>query len=195
MSSDSSQGFFLLPLAFAVGVYFFFKGFRVFRKYRYVADTPEATLRSVAMGFVKVRGKATGIKTVNSPVTHTPSFFYKVNVDLWYGDNSEGRWVRQTTDTGGGVFYLQDHTGKVLIQQQNAEFDLVQTGQQQVMVTPASASAAGSGEAARQTVPAQPSVSELELYARVALSRAPTNVLLSGGIQMSPAGLPGRVRA
>ena len=69
------------------------------------------------------------------------------------GDNSEGRWVRQTTETGGGVFYLQDHTGKVLIQPQNAEFDLFQTGQQQVMVTPASASAAGSGEAARQTVP------------------------------------------
>ena len=64
MSSDSSQAFFLLPLAFAIGVYFFFRGFRVFRTYRYVVDTPEATLRSVAMGFVKVRGKATGTKTV-----------------------------------------------------------------------------------------------------------------------------------
>ncbi len=190
MSSDSSQAFFLLPLAFAIGVYFFFRGFRVFRTYRYVADTPEATLRSVAMGFVKVRGKATGTKTVNSPVTHTPSFFYRVDVDLWYGDNSEGRWVRQTTDTGGGVFYLHDHTGKVLIQPQNAEFDLVQTGQQQIMVTSASASAAGSGEAARQAVPSQASVSELELYARAALSRAPTNVLLSGGIQMSPLDSP-----
>ncbi len=59
-------------IGFFVGVYLFFKGFREFRKYRVVADTPEIPIRSIPMGSVQIQGQAKGEERVTSPVNHTP---------------------------------------------------------------------------------------------------------------------------
>jgi hypothetical protein len=63
-------------LRFGAGLFWFFEGFRVYREYRALADTPEIPLRSVAMGLVEIHSQARGQQTVLSPVTKTPCFFY-----------------------------------------------------------------------------------------------------------------------
>lgn len=131
MSSDNDL--FGLVFAFGGGLYFFFKGFRVFRKYRVLADTPVVPIRSVAMGLVEVHGKSKGEEFFHSPVTNTPCFYYKVDIERWQKD-SEGRksWTHIRTDTDGVRFYLEDASGEVLVDLYDVEFDLKQNARREI---------------------------------------------------------------
>ena len=68
-NSDNLGG---VVVGVGAGIHFFFKGFRIFRKYRVLADTPETPIRSLAMGLVEIHGKAKGDELVDSPVSRTP---------------------------------------------------------------------------------------------------------------------------
>ena len=128
MSSDDSTKIDLwLTLGFGAGLYYFYQGFRAYREYRVLADTPEVPIHSVAMGLVEVHGKATGVPPVPSPVTRSPCYFYKVDIEHWVTDKNGGHWSHLVTDADGPRFYLADGTGKVLVDAHKAEFDLIQT--------------------------------------------------------------------
>ncbi len=116
-------------LGFGAGIYLFFKGFRQFRNYRLIADTPEIPIRSIPMGFVEIHGNAQGEKNVQSPVSHTPCFAYKVVIEKWES-RSQGQgsgWKHHRTDVDGVSFYLADAGGKVLVDPGGADLDLPQT--------------------------------------------------------------------
>lgn len=118
----------------ALGVYWFIKGFRIYREYRVLADTPESPIRSIPMGLVEVHGKAKPVtdQLVPSPVTQTPCLFYKVDIERWAKDDQDGgHWSYFTTDVGGSRFYLEDASGKVLVDANHAEYDLLRTGQRE----------------------------------------------------------------
>ena len=117
----------MLALGFGAGLCCFYQGFRTYREYRILMDTPEIPIRSMAMGLVEIHGKATGVPPVPSPVTRTPCFFYKVDIEHWVSDRNRGRWQHLATDADGPRFYLTDATGKVLVDAHNAEYDLIQT--------------------------------------------------------------------
>src|SRR5579872_7343396 len=129
MSSDASAKIDVwLTVGFGAGLYYFYKGFRTFREYRVLMDTPEVPIRSVAMGLVDIHGKATGTPPIPSPVTQTPCYFYKVDIERWVTDKNGGHWSHVTTDADGPKFYVADKTGKVLVDAHEAELDLIQTG-------------------------------------------------------------------
>ncbi len=117
-------------VGFWLGVWIFFKGFREFRKYRVVADTPTIPIRSVPMGLVQIRGQAKGGEPVQSPVSHTPSYWYQVVLEHWKTDSKgNGHWEHFRTDADGVKFYLQDATGHVKVDAHNAELDLPKIAQ------------------------------------------------------------------
>jgi hypothetical protein len=97
-----------------------------------LADTPEIPIRSMAMGLVEIHGKATGQQTVLSPVTKTPCLFYKVDIERWVSDKSGGHWSHAATHGDGVGFYLEDATGKVLVDAHGAEYDLIQTAKREI---------------------------------------------------------------
>lgn len=110
-----------------LGLYWFFKGLWVYRKCRVIEDTPETPIRSIAMGLVEVRGKAVGDTPINSPITRTPCFSYKVDIEKWQQTDDkrqDGVWRHYQTDWGGPPFNLEDLTGKVLVDAHGADFDL-----------------------------------------------------------------------
>jgi hypothetical protein len=114
-------------IGFLLGLYWFFKGFGIFRKYKVIEDTPLVPIRSIAMGRVQIHGRAVGEKTLLSPVSNQPCFLYKVNIDgAFSGQQGSGRWQPYLRDVGGVGFYLEDETGKVLINPQGCELDLEQ---------------------------------------------------------------------
>lgn len=121
-----------LVVGIGAGLYSFFKGFRVYREYRIVEDTPEIPIRSIPMGLVHIHGTATGDAPVPSPVTHTPCFFYKVEIERWESSGKSSGWVHYRTDIDGIEFYLQDTTGKVLVDARQAEFDLPQCARREI---------------------------------------------------------------
>lgn len=128
MSHDNSEGY--AVVGFFFGLYMFFKGFRQFRNYLLIADTPEIAIRSIPMGFAQVHGKAKGEKTIQSPVSHTPCFVYKVIIQKWMAhshDEDDGYWAPLCIDLDGVGFHLADETGKVLIDAQGAELDIPET--------------------------------------------------------------------
>ncbi|MBZ5542138.1 MAG: hypothetical protein LAO07_00480 [Acidobacteriia bacterium] len=125
MSSNDDKIFGYAALGFGLGLYWFIKGFRMYRKYRVLADTPEVPIRSVAMGLVEIHGKATGEEQIYSPVGNTPCYFYKVEIEKYMKDSKgRGRWTHAATDLNGLRFYLADASGKVLVDLHDAEFDL-----------------------------------------------------------------------
>lgn len=129
MSSDASVKIdFWLTLGFGAGLYYFVKGFRIFREYRVLLDTPEIPIRSCAMGLVDIHGKATGIPPFPSPVTQSPCYFYKVDIERWVRGKNGGHWSHAATDADGKRFYVADKSGKILVDAHNAEYDLIQTG-------------------------------------------------------------------
>ena len=113
-----------LGFGFCVGLYYFYRGLRVFREYRVLRDTPETPIRSIAMGLVEIHGKATGIPPIPSPVTKSPCYFYVVDIDHWVETKQGGDWEHVATDADGPRFYLDDDTGRVLVDAHHAEYDL-----------------------------------------------------------------------
>jgi len=132
VSGRTQDASFYLTLGACGGVYLFFKGFRIYRELRVVEDTPEIPIRSIPMGFVRVHGKATGEQSVTSPITGTPCFFYKVDIEKWEVKDRSGSWSHYRTDTDGVRFYLADATGKALVDAGSAELDLPKTGMREI---------------------------------------------------------------
>jgi hypothetical protein len=90
-------------------------------------DTPESPIRGIAMGLVDIHGKATGIPPIPSPITKSPCYFYVVDIEHWVETRNGGRWDLVATDADGPRFYLEDATGKVLVDAHHAEYNLLRT--------------------------------------------------------------------
>ncbi len=135
MPDDSGKLFIGCILGFGGGIYMFFEGFRVYREYRVLADTPEMPIRSIPMGLVEIHGKPRPVeegKLLTSPVTRTACVFYKVDIEKWeVDDKGKGSWSDVKSVANGYNFYLEDSTGKVLVDAHHAEYDLGQTGQRE----------------------------------------------------------------
>jgi hypothetical protein len=121
--ADAKVGIFTC-MAFGLGVAFFFTGFKTYRNMRELEDTPRVPIRGVPMGLVQVRGKACGNAPLESPVWKKPCHLYKVNIERWKRDGEGGSWEYFSTQLVGQRFYLDDGTGKVLVDPEGAECDL-----------------------------------------------------------------------
>ena len=125
MTHDDGRLLVASIIGFGGGIYTFLKGFREYRKYRLVADTPAIHIRSIPMGLVQIQGEARAEQTIPSPVTHTPCYLFKVVVEQWHTDSKGGgEWKHVATDVQSVKFDLQDATGNVLVDATNAELDL-----------------------------------------------------------------------
>jgi len=125
MAQDDGRLLMAAILGFGGGLYTFAKGFREYRKYRLVADTPSIHIRSIPMGLVQIWGEARGQETLLSPITHTPCYIFKVVVEQWHTESEGGgEWKHLATDIQSVKFDLQDASGNVLVDATNAELDL-----------------------------------------------------------------------
>ena len=170
MANDDGKLYFYCTLGFGAGIWIFFKGFREFRKYRVLADTPEIPIRSMPMGLVEIHGQAVKAADVlSSPVTRTACCLFKVDIEIWKRNEkgSGGHWVHHRTDIQGMPFYLQDASGKVLVEPKDGELDLTQNARCE----------AGSG---RSGLTAGASDNELLRYVSQANAHSVTNIVARG---------------
>ena len=190
MSSHTTNLEVAVVVGFGAGLVWFFKGFRDYREFRVLEDTPEMPIRSIPMGLVHVHGKAAGEQRVTSPVTGTPCFFYKVDIERWVTDKSGGHWSHAATDAEGVGFYLEDATGKVLVDAHGAEYDLILTTKRETG-SGAGASLGGLFGGTRDSSLATGSgLSDADLlnYAESVVSTAHTTFSLDGGSLLSGLG-------
>ncbi len=190
MSSHGTDLEVAVVVGFGAGLFWFFKGFRVYREYRVLADTPEIPIRSMAMGLVEVHGKAKGQQTVLSPVTKTPCLFYKVDIERWVRDKNGGHWSHAATEAEGVRFYLEDATGKVLVDAHGAEYDLIRTAKRETGQGAGASLGRLFGGSRDSSLATGSWVSDSDLlgYAESVVSTAHTTFSLDGGSLLSGLG-------
>ena len=95
------------------------------------------------MGFVRIHGKAKSDQLITSPVTHTLCCYYAVEIVKWEISTDsqttsmgrrrdEGTWLHHGAEADGGWFYLEDSTGRVLVNPHGAQYQLEMTGMREV---------------------------------------------------------------
>jgi hypothetical protein len=115
----------LAPLVGAVaGVFLFFQGFRMLRFKRLILNTPLSKIHSASIGLVEVTGTPVGPKVLSAPITGDPCYYYRARAWQWEESGKDSKW-RQVLDESMYVpFFLEDGTGKVLIDPQGAQMDV-----------------------------------------------------------------------
>jgi Ca2+/Na+ antiporter len=107
-----------------VGLILFFVGFRTYREYRILADTPLIPVRSVPMGLVHVAGKSTGGEPLTSPLMQVPCYYYEVKVEKKVKRDNREEWETAGSERAEVPFHLEDQTGKILVNPMHAEYNV-----------------------------------------------------------------------
>jgi len=114
-----------LVVGFGLGIFFFFRGLRLFRRGLVVADTPTIPIRSVAMGLTQIHGHTSGDEPFPSPVRGLPCYAFRVQIERY--DKQNG-WKHYRTDQNGKRFCLSDDSGRIHVDPLKAEFDVPVSG-------------------------------------------------------------------
>ena len=131
MATNIGSFDFGLLVGFFGGVVSFFRGFRIYREYLLLQGTSEIPIRSMAMGLVRIHGKAAGDRLLTSPVSHTPCCVYQVHIEKWRDEDENihqsAAWLHYGSEAECAPFYLEDSTGRVLVNPRGAEYDIEST--------------------------------------------------------------------
>jgi hypothetical protein len=106
------------------GLYLFYRGFRLLQRKRLILNTPASKIRSASMGLVEISGVATGPYVISSPLKGTNCYYYR-SIAWQYqqrGKNSE--WVKVAEESLHVPFYMDDGSGKLLVDPTGGEMDL-----------------------------------------------------------------------
>jgi len=109
--------------AFA-GVYLFYRGFRLLQRKRLILNTPASKIRSASMGLVEINGLAAGPYTILAPITGVPCYYFHTAAWQWQQEGKNKAWVKVADERLHVPFFLDDNTGRVLIDPQGAELDI-----------------------------------------------------------------------
>ncbi len=114
-----------------VGVYLFYRGFRMLQRKRLIENTPTSKVRSAAIGLVEVSGLANGPYTIPAPASQLPCYFHRTVVWIYVQSGKNKRWKKVADARFHVPFYLEDETGRVLVDPSDAELDIHRDFQQE----------------------------------------------------------------
>jgi E3 Ubiquitin ligase len=129
-SSDSRPIFWCILGVFA-GLYIFYKGFRMLQRRHLILDTPVSKIRSASMGMVQLNGLAVGPYTMVAPITERACYYYRTVAWEWKRQGRSNKWVKVAAECMHVPFFLDDNTGKVMVDPRGAELDLHRDFQQE----------------------------------------------------------------
>ena len=111
-------------LGFAAGIALFFYGFRLLQRRRLILDTPFSKIRSASMGMVEVSGLAVGPYTIISPITARPCYYHRTVIWEWKQHGKNKAWVKVAGECMHVPFFIDDNTGRMLVDPRGADLDL-----------------------------------------------------------------------
>jgi hypothetical protein len=114
-----------------VGIYLFIRGFLLLRRRKLILNTPVSKVRSAPLGLVEISGLAVGPYTVTAPITQRPCYFHRTLVWEWKRQGRSKSWVKVAAECNHVPFFIDDNTGKVMVDPRNAELDLHRDFQQE----------------------------------------------------------------
>jgi hypothetical protein len=123
-SSGASNLDFWAALGALLGVALFINGFTLLRYKRIILNTPFSKIRSASMGLVEVSGSAVGPHTIPAGITGDPCFYYQATAWKLEQDGKNQTWKRVADETLYVPFFVEDPTGRLLIDPQGAQLDV-----------------------------------------------------------------------
>jgi len=123
-SSDASGLLVWSLIGFCAGIALFFYGFRLLQRRRLILDTPFSKIRSASLGMVEISGLATGPYTMLAPITGRPCYYFRTLVWEWKQHGKNKDWVKIAGECMHVPFFLDDNTGRMLIDPRGADLDL-----------------------------------------------------------------------
>lgn len=118
-----------------IGLLLVFFGFRNAKQRMVIRDYPTSRIRSMAMGPVEVKGDAESVgRTLTTPLTRKDclGYRYKIEEERTRTDsegNTRTEWVTIKDITRTVPFYVDDGTGRVLVDADRADVSLKQSHQ------------------------------------------------------------------
>jgi hypothetical protein len=123
-SSDPTGLLLWCGIGFCTGIGLFFYGFRLLQRRRLILDTPFSKIRSASMGMVEVSGLAVGPYTMVAPITARPCYYYRTLVWEFKQSGKNKQWVKVAGECMHVPFFVDDNTGRVLVDPRGADLDL-----------------------------------------------------------------------
>jgi hypothetical protein len=123
-SSDPTELEFWCALGLCAGIAIFFYGFFLLQRRRLILDTPFSKIRSASLGMVEVSGLAVGPFTMIAPITARPCYYYRTLVWEWKQAGRSKEWVKVAGECMHVPFFVDDNTGRVLVDPRGADLDL-----------------------------------------------------------------------
>jgi hypothetical protein len=111
-------------LGVGAGIYLFYKGFRLLQRKRLVLNTPASKIRSASMGLVEVNGIAKGLHVITSPLRELSCYYYRSMAWELRQRGKSSEWVKVAEESLHVPFYIDDGSGKLLVDPTGAEMDL-----------------------------------------------------------------------
>jgi len=130
-SSDPNELLFWCVVGFCAGIGLFFQGFRLLQRRRLILDTPFSKIRSAPMGLVEINGLAIGPYTMVAPITSRPCYYYRTLVWEWKQSGKNKQWVKVAGECMHVPFFVDDNTGRLLVDPRGADLDLHRDFQQE----------------------------------------------------------------
>jgi hypothetical protein len=118
-------------IGLCAGIYLFYEGFRLLQRRRLILDTPASKIRSAALGMVELSGLAVGPYTLVAPITARPCYYHRTFVWEWKQAGKNKQWVKVAAECKHVIFFLDDNTGKVMVDPRGADLDLHRDFQQE----------------------------------------------------------------
>lgn len=116
-----------MVIGMVAGIVLLYRGFRMLQFKRLVLNTPFSKIHSAAMGLVEVSGTAIGPQTIPAGITGAPCYYYCATAwELRQSGNSR-QWKKVAEETLYVPFFVDDSTGRLLVDPQGAALDVHRT--------------------------------------------------------------------
>ena len=110
-------------IGFFVGLGLIYSGVKRFQLVQKIKDTPTSKAESVAVGMVECSGKADCHDPTKSPISAVDCAYWRV-VAEYYVSGKGGGWKPLYSVDSHKQFYLEDETGKILVDPVGADIDI-----------------------------------------------------------------------
>ena len=118
-------------VGFGAGIWLFIAGFRMLQRRRLILDTPTSKIRSASMGLAEINGLAVGPYVMVAPITARPCYYYRTLVWEWKQCGKNKQWVKIAGECMHVPFFIDDNTGRMLVDPRGADLDLHRDFQQE----------------------------------------------------------------
>jgi hypothetical protein len=124
LSNNSARVEFWAAVGAGFGAFLFYRGFSLLRMKRLILNTPSSKIRSASMGLVEITGMTKGPRTIPAGVTGEPCFYYRAIAWQRRQSGRTNQWMKVADESLYVPFFVEDSTGRMLVNPQGAELDV-----------------------------------------------------------------------